>query len=54
MKNYKSPDPYGFHPLFFENQWDIVGKSIHKMVVNCFNDPSKIEDINKNPYYLNS
>lgn len=29
MKNYKSPGPDGFHPLFFKSQWDIIGDSLH-------------------------
>jgi hypothetical protein len=46
MGNLKSPGPDGFHPVFFKSQWDIVGTSLHKLVVNCFIDPNHIEEIN--------
>lgn len=45
--SYKSPGPDGFHPLFFKSQWDIVWNSIHRLVLDCFRNPSSIGDINK-------
>lgn len=32
MKSFKSSDPDGFHPFFFKSQWELVGKSLHKIV----------------------
>jgi hypothetical protein len=46
MKSYKSPGPDGFHPIFFKNQWDIVGNSIVKFVSECFVNPNKIKEVN--------
>lgn len=43
MKNFKSPGPDGFHPIFFKSQWD----SFYKLVSDCFTDPSKIGNMNK-------
>lgn len=47
MRNLKSPGPDGFHTLFFKSQWDIVGTSIHRFVLDVFNDPSLIQDVNE-------
>lgn len=47
MKNYKSPGPYGFHPLFFKSQWEIIGSSLHQFVVDCFQNPKKISEVNQ-------
>jgi hypothetical protein len=47
MKNYKSPGPDGFHPLFFKSKWDIVGTSIVKFVADYFTNPGKIKEVNQ-------
>lgn len=47
MNNYKSPGPDGFHPFFYKSQWNIIGKSIHKLVLDCFSNPRHIGNINQ-------
>lgn len=42
----KAPGPDGFHAMFFQNQWDIIGNSVCTFIKNCFRNPSKIDDIN--------
>lgn len=46
MKNYKSPGPDGFHPMFFKSQWDIIGFSLHNFVSQCFLHPENIKELN--------
>lgn len=52
MRNYKFPGPDGFHPLFFKSQWDIVGTSFHKFVVECFAHPKSIGLVNQTLFTL--
>lgn len=47
MGNFKSPCPDGFHSIFFKSHWSHIGNSIHKLVLDCFANPSSIKDINQ-------
>lgn len=47
MRNYKLPGPDGFHPLFFKSQWEVVGISLHNLVVDCFAHPNRISKANQ-------
>jgi hypothetical protein len=46
MGNLKSPGPYGFHPVFFKSQWEVVGPSLHHFVQQCFLSPENIKEVN--------
>jgi len=45
MGDYKSSRPDEFHPIFFKNQWSIVENSIHNLILECFNNPTKIKEL---------
>lgn len=36
MKPLKAPGPDGFHPLFFQNSWDIISKDLHLNIAEWF------------------
>lgn len=46
MSNFKSPRPDGFYPLFFKSQWEVVGQLIHQFVIEIFNCPQRIREVN--------
>lgn len=46
MQNLKAPRPDGYHPLFFKSQWHVIGNSIHDFVLNCFDNPTLIQEVN--------
>lgn len=46
MGTLKAPGPDGFHAMFFQSQWNIVGGSICNFIKDCFKNPSRIDDIN--------
>lgn len=47
MRNYKSPGSNGYHPIFFKIQWNTLGLSIHKMIIECFEHLHKIKKLNQ-------
>lgn len=48
MQNLKVPGSDKYHPLFFKSQWHVVGNSIHDFVLNCFENPPLMHEVNKN------
>lgn len=42
----KAPGPNGFHAMFFQSQWEIIGDSVCRFIKECFQDPSRIDAIN--------
>ncbi|CAN1125969.1 LINE-1 reverse transcriptase homolog [Linum perenne] len=42
----KAPGKDGFHPVFFQKCWDVVGPNMEEFVKRCFYDPSTIEAVN--------
>lgn len=45
MGSFKAPGPNGFQAIFFQNQWQVIGRDFCDMI-KMFDDPSKIKDIN--------
>lgn len=35
----KAPGPNGFHDMFYQSQWDIIGETVYSFVKGCFQDP---------------
>lgn len=42
----KGPGPDGLNPLFYQNQWEVVGKYVVEMVRNFFSNPSDVKRVN--------
>lgn len=46
MGSFKAPGADGFQAVFYKSQWEIVGKDLFNLVKLCFNQQSRIEEIN--------
>lgn len=42
----KAPGPDGLNPLFFQSQWNIIGKSAVKFIQGCFHLLEKVKEVN--------
>lgn len=47
MGNYKSPGPYGFHPLFFKTKWETIGPCFLNFVKSVFHRSEEIISVNQ-------
>lgn len=47
MSPFKAPGKDGLHAGFFQSQWNIVGDSFCNLVLEIFNNPEKVKDINE-------
>ena len=52
FKPLKAPDPNGFHPVFFQKYWNIVGRSITSFLKKIFKTHKISEDLNATLLYL--
>lgn len=43
----KASGPDGLQPIFFQSQWGMVGKSVLKLVTDCFSNPSLVQQVNE-------
>lgn len=46
MGAFKAPGPDALHPIFYQSNWEIVGKVVCRVVKQAFHDPNSIADIN--------
>lgn len=46
MGGFKAPGPDGFQAIFFQNQWQVVGKTFCEMVQKIFEEPDRIVEVN--------
>lgn len=47
MGPYKAPRPDGFHPIFFQKSWDILGPKVFELVKQIFSTGQLPLDLNK-------
>lgn len=48
----KGPGSDGFHAIFFQSQWDVIGDSVCGFIKDCFKDPSMIDSVNNTDIIL--
>lgn len=46
MGSFKAPRPDGFQPVFYQNQWKVVGDDLFNLVSRIFENPSQVRAIN--------
>lgn len=46
MGGFKAPGPNGFQAIFYQTQWNIVGGDFCNLIMDIFNDPRRVEEIN--------
>jgi len=42
----KAPVPDGFHVMFYQSQWSVVGQALTNLVTGVFEDPKRVGEIN--------
>lgn len=47
MGPFKAPGTDGFHAIFFQSQWDVVGSSVCNFVKKAFAEPDSIREVNQ-------
>lgn len=47
MGPFKAPGIDGLHIVFFQSQWEIIGKAVCKFIRDAFEDPSIIKNVNQ-------
>jgi hypothetical protein len=46
MQPWKAPGPDGFPAGFYQKSWSIVGDSVHRFVIDVWQNPSLVADVN--------
>lgn len=47
MGAFKAPGPDGFQAVFYQSQWETVGEAFCKLIMDIFENHTKVKDINK-------
>lgn len=47
MGGFKALGPDGFQAIFYKSQWNIVGDDLCRLIVDIFNEPSRVEEVNE-------
>lgn len=48
----KALGPDGYHAMFFQSHWEVIGDSVCEFIMSCFQDLSRIDTINSTDVVL--